>query len=158
MPTPSRPKRQIVRSPANSSVRRSFTSSRILTSKSPLFRLLHACVERNREEAPDEVLGEYDAIAGQGDKSEGVQGDEVQFAELAHLRRPLGESAREGCGLERDPVEIVEEQRRAGRDQRSGNALFLLLARSAGGDGVRLAPERNFANAAHQKSFAHASA
>ena len=55
-------------------------------------------------------------------------------------------------------VEIVEEQRRAGRDQRSGNALFLLLARSAGGDGVRLAPERNFANAAHQKSFAHASA
>ena len=114
-------------------------------------------VEQSEEEAPDEVLGEHQAVAGYGYEGEGVQGDKVQFAEL-RARGPLGERARECWGLERDVVKIVEEQRRSGRDQRSGDALFLLLSRSPGGDRVWLASERYFADAADEQTLAYTGA
>ena len=82
-----------------------------------LLGILASRVELTDQEAPHQVLGEGNAVAGDGDEGRAVERDHLGPSQQAHHRRPLGQHGRQKIGAEHGTVQVIRKQKRCCLDQ-----------------------------------------
>ena len=153
-----RPQRQIVRAAASSSARRARMSVRKPGGTAEVSGSSHCGSRKNLQEPARQVLRYRQSVSGHRDERGAVQRDRLRAAHDTHAGRPLRQHARQRVRAQRGRIEIVQEYRRAGLDQRRHQSLVEFLLVVAGRERRRRTAERDQADRPHQQPLAAAGA